>query len=68
MSQLSDSRKEFTEKVNAAFAQAALEVIRVARATSTSIIIWRDGQIVHLSPDEAEQHLEQQKQKPPHES
>lgn len=45
------------EKANAAFRQAAVKVIEIARRTGTPVIVWEDGQIVHWSPDEAERRL-----------
>ena len=47
------------EKANAAFERAAVDVVERARATGTSVIIWRAGQIVRLTADEAEEHLRQ---------
>jgi hypothetical protein len=41
-----------------AFEDACRDVIDRARAANTEIVIWRDGKIVELSPDEALQELE----------
>ena len=41
------------EKVAAACRDAGLQAIEVAERTGTSIVIWRDGKIVHLNAAEA---------------
>ena len=45
-------------KVQLAFEDASHRVIERARAAKTKVVIWRDGAIVRLTPDEAEQELE----------
>jgi len=45
-------------KANLAFEAACRIVIERARQSKTEIVIWRDGQIVELSPDEATAELE----------
>ncbi|MFN0196238.1 MAG: hypothetical protein ACKVT0_05800 [Planctomycetaceae bacterium] len=40
------------EKANAAFAQAAVKIIERARQTGTPVIIWENGQVREISPDE----------------
>lgn len=47
-------------KANAAFAEAALDVIARARASKTEIVVWREGHVVKLSPDQAQHELSQQ--------
>ncbi len=47
----------FTEKVEAACRDAAARVVRVARASGTNIIIWEDGAIRYITPDEAEERI-----------
>ncbi len=42
------------ELANAAFEAAAEDVIRRARETGTNIVIWRDGAIAYVSPDDFE--------------
>jgi len=42
-------------KIQLAFEAASLQVIARARAANTEVVIWRDGKIVKLTPDEAEQ-------------
>lgn len=44
-------------KANAAFEEAAEDVIARARAAKTEIVVWRDGKVAKLSPDQAEQEL-----------
>ena len=44
-------------KVQLAFEDASYRVIARARASHTEVIIWRDGAIVKLTPDEAEKEL-----------
>ena len=50
-----ESLKEMsmTERINAAFRLVAKEVIETAKRTNTEIIIWRNGEIVRLSPEQA---------------
>jgi hypothetical protein len=45
-------------KAELAFEDACRKVIERARAANTEIVIWRDGKIVALSPDEAEKELD----------
>ena len=45
-------------KANKAFEAACRKVIDRARQSNTEIVIWRDGQIVELSPEEATTELE----------
>lgn len=40
------------DKANAAFEQVVIKVIERARQTGTSIIVWEDGQVREISPDE----------------
>jgi hypothetical protein len=35
-------------KVDAAFRQAAQEVLRVAKQTGTPVIVWRDGRVCEI--------------------
>ncbi len=49
--------RKLSEGANAAFIEATREAIAVARRTNTPFITWRDGQIVELTPDEAEAEL-----------
>lgn len=45
-------------KADMAFEAACRKVIDRARQSKTEIVIWRDGQIVELSPDAATAELE----------
>jgi hypothetical protein len=45
-------------EANLAFEAACRIVIERARQSGTEIVIWRDGQIVELSPEEATAELE----------
>ena len=45
-------------KANLAFEAACRIVIERTRRSGTEIVIWRDGQIVELSPEEATAELE----------
>ncbi len=42
------------EKVEAAFRQAALKVVQKARETDTPVILWEDGKVKRVHPDEIE--------------
>lgn len=42
-----------TRHVEAAFRKASEAVVRRARQTGTPILVWEDGRIRELSPDEA---------------
>jgi hypothetical protein len=44
-------------KANAAFEEVAHDVIARARAAKTEIVVWRDGTVTKLSPDQAEREL-----------
>ena len=45
-------------KADLAFVEACRKVIERARLSNTEIVIWRDGKMVELSPDEATRELE----------
>ncbi|MCG6155359.1 hypothetical protein [Rubinisphaera margarita] len=49
--------EERTKLANAAFINATRRAIAVSRQTNTPFITWRSGQIVELTPDEAEAEL-----------
>ncbi len=40
-----------TSKADAAFLQAARQVIRVALQTGTPIIVWEEGRVKEIPPD-----------------
>ena len=50
------------EKVTAACRDAGLQAIDVAERTGTSIVIWRDGKIVHLTAAEARGEFDRKKE------
>jgi hypothetical protein len=49
----------FSAKIEAACRQAAARVVRLARQTGTPVITWdpERGQVLAISPDEAEERL-----------
>ena len=44
-------------KAQAAFAEAARDVIARARAHNTPVVVWRDNKVVYLTIAQAEQEL-----------
>jgi len=50
------------EKVAAACRDAGLQAIEVAERTGTTVVIWRDGKIVHLTPAEARGEFNRKKE------
>jgi len=48
----------FIAKANLAFELACRKIIDRARVSNSEIVIWRDGKIVQLTPDEATKELE----------
>ena len=42
-----------TEKADAAFQQAATKVIQRAKQTGTPIVVWEEGKVKEVTPDEA---------------
>ncbi|MFN5918775.1 MAG: hypothetical protein ACK48K_18615 [Planctomycetota bacterium] len=54
----SNAPDSWIAKANLAFEAACRKVIDRARQSGTEIVIWRDGQIVELSPEEATAELE----------
>lgn len=48
-----------TRLADAAFRQAAVKVIRLAEQSGTSVIVFEDGEIRHLTPEEAWERLRQ---------
>ena len=47
-----------TEKADAAFRLAMVEVIKRARQTNTPVIVWEDGRVVEYSADEMEKRIQ----------
>ena len=56
-------RDELTEKANAAFRIAAAKVVQRARLTGTPVIVWEDGRIKAIPPEELS-HLETLPERP----
>ena len=50
------------EAVKLALVPAMKDAIRRARQFNTTLVIWRDERMVHLSADEAESELESNQQ------
>ena len=48
---------ELTEKANAAFRQAAARVVQRARLSGTPVIVWENGRIQAIPPEQLS-HLE----------
>ncbi len=44
-------------KADAAFEEVSHDIIARARVAKTEVVIWRDGKVLKLSPDEAELEL-----------
>ena len=45
------------EKANAAFRQASKKVLLRAKLTGTPIVIWEDGQVKEVPPEEMEARM-----------
>jgi len=41
----------------------AIDAIKKARLTGTKLVIWKDGQIVEITPDEADAMLKEREEK-----
>jgi hypothetical protein len=54
MAEKIDDVQSLTEKANAAFRQASKKVLMRAKLTGTPIVIWEDGQVKEVSPEEME--------------
>ena len=55
----SPSMSDLADAVSAATAE---QVLRRARQTGTEIVLWRNGQIVKVSPDEIQRELGEARQ------
>jgi hypothetical protein len=62
MTSIQPSDRTLFEKVEAAFDRVAESLIRTARQTNTPLVVWKDGQITEVSPDEAEADLAEAEQ------
>ena len=47
-----------TEKADAAFRQAMVDVVERARRTQTPVIVWEDGRVVEYSAYEMERRIQ----------
>ena len=50
-----------TSKINAAFRQAAREVLRVAKQTETPVIVWKDGRVHEIPCDRLDELIPPEK-------
>lgn len=57
------ARDDLTEKANAAFRVAAAKVVQRARLTGTPVVVWEDGRIKAIPPEELS-HLETLPERP----
>jgi hypothetical protein len=46
------------EKANAAFRQVSKKVLLRAKLTGTPIVIWEDGQVKEIPPEEIERRIQ----------
>ena len=51
--------RKLTADAEAAFREASIVVIQRARQFGTPVIVWKDGRVTELTPDEAEQMLKE---------
>jgi len=47
-----DNESSLTAKIEAAFRQAAIMVIQRAKQTGTPVVLWKDGHVEEVSPDQ----------------
>ena len=57
------AKRTMTELADAAFEQAALKVIARAKASGNPIIVWENGEVKKLSPQEAIEGMKKAKQR-----
>jgi hypothetical protein len=48
------SKDEVIRRIDLAFWRVQAAAIKKARETGTKLVIWRDGKIIHVDPDELE--------------
>lgn len=53
-----------TDKANAAFRKVATKVVEIARQTGTPVIVWKNGRVQEVSPDEIAEQRRADKDKP----
>ena len=56
MVDLPESDPTIFELANAAFRDCADSILEIARRTNTPVIVYRNGKIEHLSPDDFPEH------------
>ena len=44
------------DKANAAFEQAAVKVIELAKQTGTPVVVWEDDQVREVTPEQITEH------------
>lgn len=49
---MTSETNDLREKIIAGVSAGSLEAIAVARRTNTKLVIWRDGKILEVTPDE----------------
>jgi hypothetical protein len=59
--QPSDGDQSIADKANSAFLLVTQDIIERAKRFRTKIAVWRDGQVVTLTPEEVEAELDAQK-------
>jgi len=59
---MTDTTKDtgsLTDKANAAFRQAASKVVQRAKQTGTPVVVWEEGHVKEISPDEITETTEE---------
>ena len=49
-----ESEQSMSELADAAFQATAQDVLKLARDTGTDIVVWKDGRVARIPPDEFE--------------
>jgi len=49
---MTDEIDEWNRKMDRVLKLVALSVIKIAKQTGTSVVIWQDGQVKHVPPEE----------------
>ena len=52
MTDTSQGTATLADKANAAFCQVANKVVELAKHTGTPVVVWEEGHVKELSPDE----------------
>lgn len=56
MTENHQDNESLTDKANAAFRKVATKVVEIARQTGTPVIVWKDGRVQEVSPDQIAEH------------